>query len=83
MAGKDDVRRYRENLQGEGDGAALYHALADTEADPHVSGVYRKLASIEEAHGQFWQGQLAKAGAPGRRPRPSPRARVLEAGASA
>jgi VIT1/CCC1 family predicted Fe2+/Mn2+ transporter len=77
MAGKDDVRRYRENLQGEVDGAALYRALADTEGDPHISQVYRKLASIEEAHGQFWEGRLAKAGAPVDRPRPSPRARVL------
>jgi VIT1/CCC1 family predicted Fe2+/Mn2+ transporter len=73
----DDLRRYRANLQGEVDGAALYQALADAEADPHLSQVYRKLASIEQAHGEFWRSRLAKAGAAPGTPRPSPRARVL------
>ena len=63
-ANSDDLRRYRANLQGEVDGAALYGALADAESDPKLSGVYRRLASIESAHGDFWRGRLAKAGAP-------------------
>ena len=77
MAGNDDVRRYRANLQGEVDGAALYGALAESEPDPHVAGVYRRLAQLEQAHGEFWRGRLAKAGAAPGTPRPSPRARVL------
>ena len=77
MTGKDDVRRYRDNLQGEVDGAALYRTLGESEPDPHLAEVYRKLAAVEEAHGQFWQAQLAKAGVSPGRPRPSPRARVL------
>jgi VIT1/CCC1 family predicted Fe2+/Mn2+ transporter len=76
-AAPDDLRRYRDNLQGEVDGAALYQALADSEPDPHVAGVYRRLAQVEEAHGEFWRTRLAKAGAAPGAARPSPRARVL------
>ena len=77
MPDDQDIRRYRINLQGEVDGAALYGALARSEPDPHLSEVYRKLASIEAAHGEFWRGRLAKAGAAPGTPRPSPRARVM------
>jgi VIT1/CCC1 family predicted Fe2+/Mn2+ transporter len=72
-----DVRRYRANLQGEVDGVALYSALADTESDPHISEVYRRLAAIEAAHGEFWRKQLAKSGAPAPALAPSLRARTL------
>jgi VIT1/CCC1 family predicted Fe2+/Mn2+ transporter len=74
MPTNDDVRRYRTNLQGEVDGAALYQALADTEADPKIAEVYGRLAAIERAHGEFWRGRLG--GAPGPA-RPSARARAL------
>ncbi|HUZ12514.1 MAG TPA: VIT1/CCC1 family protein [Caulobacteraceae bacterium] len=74
MPPANDVRRYRTNLQGEVDGATLYQALADTEADPKIAGVYRRLAAIERAHGEFWRGRLGRgAAAPG----PSFRARTL------
>ena len=77
MAASDDIRRYRANLQGEVDGAALYRALAQAETDPHLSQVYQRLAAVEEAHGEFWRGRLGKAGAPAAAVRPSPRARLL------
>jgi len=72
-----DLKRYRANLQGEVDGQALYTALAETEADPHVSEVYRRLAQVEAAHGEFWRSRLDKAGTSGRAPDPSARARLL------
>lgn len=77
MNDKHDVRRYRANLQGEVDGVALYSALADVESDPHLSAVYKKLASVEAAHAEFWRGQLKRKGA--KRPQLSPsfRARSL------
>lgn len=74
---KDALRRYRRNLQGEVDGEALYRALADSEPDPHLSGVYRKLSAVEAAHKQFWQGRLDKLGDGDRPPPPSFRARAL------
>jgi VIT1/CCC1 family predicted Fe2+/Mn2+ transporter len=63
MADHDAAARYRANLQGEVDGAALYRALADAEADPRLKEVYGRLASVEEAHAEFWRKQLDRIGA--------------------
>lgn len=77
MADADSARRYRANLQGEIDSAGLYRAMADTEADPKVSEVYRRLSAVEEAHAEFWRGQLAKIGAKAGALRPDWRTRSL------
>src|SRR5258706_960676 len=75
MADDGSVARYRTNLQGEVDSAALYRAMAEAERDPHLSEVYRRLAAVEEAHAEFWRKQLGRIGAstmalrPGWRPR--------------
>jgi len=63
MVDNDAAARYRANLQGEVDGAALYRALADAEADPRLKQVYGRLASVEEAHAEFWRKQLDRIGA--------------------
>jgi vacuolar iron transporter family protein len=55
--------RYRSNLQGEVDSAALYRALADAEANPQLAEVYRRLAAVEEAHAEFWRKELTRVGA--------------------
>jgi VIT1/CCC1 family predicted Fe2+/Mn2+ transporter len=71
MADEGSVARYRGNLQGEVDSAALYRAMADAEPDPRLSEVYRRLAAVEEAHAEFWakelrrRGERAAAGRPG------------------
>jgi vacuolar iron transporter family protein len=69
--------RYRSNLQGEVDSAALYRAMADAEKDPHLAEVYRRLAAVEEAHAEFWQKQLARLGAIAKPGRPDWRTRAL------
>jgi VIT1/CCC1 family predicted Fe2+/Mn2+ transporter len=74
---KDPVRRYRSNLQGEVDGAALYKALAEGEKDPNLSKVFLRLSAIEAAHGEFWRGRLRRAGTTPPPLRPSLRARTL------
>jgi VIT1/CCC1 family predicted Fe2+/Mn2+ transporter len=76
MSDADSRRRYRANLQGEVDGAAIYRALAESESDPKLAEVFRRLAAVEEAHADFWRRRL---GPDDRTPRlsPSPRARVL------
>ncbi len=76
MAKSEDARRYRANLQGEIDSAAVYGALAGAEPDPNLAEVYRKLASVESAHAQFWRGHLDQKGA-ARSVTPSSRARVM------
>jgi vacuolar iron transporter family protein len=73
----DDVRRYRTNLQGEVDGETVYSALADAEPDPNLAAVYRKLASVEGAHAQFWRTRLDRRGVKGVQLAPSLRARAM------
>jgi VIT1/CCC1 family predicted Fe2+/Mn2+ transporter len=64
MAKKTDSRaRFRANLQGEVDSAALYRTLAMTESNPDIAKVYGKLASIEDAHAEFWKTKLGAIGA--------------------
>jgi vacuolar iron transporter family protein len=72
-----DVARYRRNLQGEIDGATLYRTLSEVETDPHVAEVYRRLASVEDAHSELWRQRLARAGAAAGAGQPGWRTRVL------
>src|SRR5512137_2695010 len=64
-------KRYLANLQGEVDGAAIYTALAESEKDPKLAEVFRRLAAVEQAHGAFWQGRLGSRGSRLRLPAPS------------
>jgi VIT1/CCC1 family predicted Fe2+/Mn2+ transporter len=63
MPDRESARRYRANLQGEVDSAALYRALADAEPDPRLKDVYGRLAAVEEGHAEFWRKQLDRIGA--------------------
>lgn len=75
--GRSSLGRYRRNLQGEVDSAALYRALADAENDPKLKQVYRRLASVEEAHAEFWTKRITGAGGRTGRSRPGLRSRFL------
>ncbi len=77
----DDLRRYRENLQGEIDGAAVYLAMADGEKDPPLIELYQRLAETEKRHGAVWEQRLRDAGVDTSRMGPSWRARVLRVAA--
>ncbi|HLY44052.1 MAG TPA: VIT1/CCC1 family protein [Stellaceae bacterium] len=77
MVDDGSVTRYRSNLQGEVDSAALYRAMAEAEKDPHLSEVYSRLAAVEEAHAEFWRKQLARIGATALARRPGWRTRAL------
>ncbi|WP_067735244.1 VIT1/CCC1 transporter family protein [Novosphingobium naphthalenivorans] len=78
MTASDPVPRYRANLRGEIDGAAVYEALASSETDPKLAEVFARLGAIERAHGDFWQKRLAENGV-SYTPKPSLRARILGA----
>jgi vacuolar iron transporter family protein len=72
-----DVSRYRANLQGEIDSAAVYRAMAAAEKSPQLASVYVRLAQVEERHLSFWEERLRSIGVePGPR-RPSWRARTM------
>ena len=77
MARPEDIARYRTNLQGEIDSAALYRTMAEVTTTPQLAEVYRRLAAIEERHAHFWEGQLRAAGQPVPTRRPGWRARTL------
>jgi len=58
MSNTDDIKRYLDNRQKEIDGAALYKVLADTEKQPQMAKVYRKLVASEEKHAAAWERKL-------------------------
>jgi VIT1/CCC1 family predicted Fe2+/Mn2+ transporter len=70
MTPSRDVNRYRDNLQKEVDGMALYNTLAEIEPKPELADVYRRLALTEEKHAVVWEKRLKEAGVniPARRP---------------
>ncbi len=59
---KSDTERYRENYLGEQEGIFLYQMLAETERDPHLAELYRKIADIERRHSGVWEDYLRDAG---------------------
>lgn len=69
--------RYKANLQGEIDSAALYRTLSKVEKNPHLAEVYGRLAAVEEAHAEFWERRLGVLGRRRPRLRPDWRVRAL------
>ncbi len=61
---RQDADQYRENLQHELDGAALYRTLAEIEPQPQLAAVYARLAAAEEGHARQWAEKLRAAGLP-------------------
>ena len=58
---KKDVARFRDNLQDEVEGAALYAALAAAETDPVRKDLFLQLSQAEAGHAQFWRDKLVAA----------------------
>ena len=63
QASEADLKRYRNNLKEEVDGAALYRLLAEAEKDPHLRDVYQRLAKSEDRHLALWEARLRDSGA--------------------
>jgi vacuolar iron transporter family protein len=74
---KDDIARYRENLQGEIDAIALYGLLAEKESGGTLQDFYRRMVDVESVHAGVWRQQLEAAGVDSSRMSPAWRARVL------
>jgi VIT1/CCC1 family predicted Fe2+/Mn2+ transporter len=73
----DNSARYRANLQGEVDSVALYRTLSKVEKNPEISRIYERLASVEEAHAEYWRKHLREVGAGVPLLRPDFRSRAL------
>ncbi|MGE5124473.1 MAG: VIT1/CCC1 transporter family protein, partial [Acidobacteriaceae bacterium] len=50
------------SLNGELNGAYLYDVLADTEKDPRLAEVYRRMAAVERKHATVWEERLKEVG---------------------
>jgi vacuolar iron transporter family protein len=61
MPNNEDIKRYLGNRQKEIDGAALYRVLGETEKQPQMAEVYKKLAASEEKHAAGWEKKLREA----------------------
>src|SRR5258708_20093577 len=57
-----DIKRYRDNLRDELNGAALYAALGAGETDPLRQDLVLQLSQAEASHAQLWRDKLAAAG---------------------
>src|SRR5258706_14207288 len=77
MDTRDLLTRYRKNLQGEIDSAALYRAMSSAEHIPQLAELYARLAAVEEKHEAFWRRKLEEAGATPGPARPGWRTRFL------
>jgi VIT1/CCC1 family predicted Fe2+/Mn2+ transporter len=64
MLTREDIGRYRENLNNEREAIHLYTCLADKEENPELATVYRKLAETEKKHASTWEELLQRAGEP-------------------
>ncbi len=57
---ESDIDRWRRNLQGEIDGAFVYHAMASNAGDERLATIYRDLARAEERHADLWRKRLER-----------------------
>ncbi len=64
MAIKSDIERYRANYLAEQEGSKLYQSLAETERDPHLAELYRRMAETEQRHAAVWAEYIRSAGEP-------------------
>jgi VIT1/CCC1 family predicted Fe2+/Mn2+ transporter/rubrerythrin len=79
---KDDLKRYLANWQGEKEAVYLYTRFAESEANPNLAAIYRKLAETEVRHVEAWEARILAAGAslPRFRPRAAVRLKAWLAG---
>ena len=72
-----DIKRYRNNYQGEIDGVELYRRLSRAEKNPERAQIFLELAETEKKHVQRWADRLRDAGIDPGAVRPSARVRIL------
>ena len=57
---RTDEKRYEGYLKAELEAAAVYSALADTEADPQRARIFNELVEAELRHASRWAGKLGR-----------------------
>jgi VIT1/CCC1 family predicted Fe2+/Mn2+ transporter/rubrerythrin len=61
-ATREDIKRFRANLDDEIDGIAIYRMLANAEKDPERKAIFDELAEVEVRHADVWRRKLIEAG---------------------
>jgi VIT1/CCC1 family predicted Fe2+/Mn2+ transporter len=74
---REAIARYKANLQDELEGAELYKALAEAEADPVRKDLFLQLSRAEADHASTWRKKLTAAGVREPKYAPSFRTRML------
>ncbi|MCE1183624.1 MAG: VIT1/CCC1 transporter family protein [Rhodocyclales bacterium] len=57
-----DLARYVANYRSETDGAALYLAMSESEKQPELAELYRRLGKVEAKHAEFWRRRIEQMG---------------------
>ena len=74
---REDIERYRDNLQGEIDAIALYGLLAEKEDGATLKEFYHRMVDVESVHAGVWRQRLEEGGVDTSKMHPAWRARVL------
>ena len=74
---REQIRRWKANLETEIDGIAIYRLLAEAEKDPERKAIFEELADVEVHHEQVFREKLREAGVPVPERGPSLRARTI------
>ena len=74
---REQIRRWKANLETEIDGIAIYRMLADAERDPERKAIFEQLAEVEVHHEGVFREKLREAGVEPTQRGPSFRARMI------
>src|SRR5437867_7210511 len=74
---REQIRRWKANLETEIDGIAIYRLLAQAEQDPERKTIFEQLAEVEVHHERVFREKLREAGVPVPERGPSLRARTI------
>jgi VIT1/CCC1 family predicted Fe2+/Mn2+ transporter len=74
---REQIRRWKANLETEIDGIAIYRLLAEAEKDPERKAIFEQLAEVEVHHEQVFREKLREAGVAVHERGPSLRARII------
>src|SRR5438105_2004552 len=74
---REQIRRWKANLETEIDGIAIYRLLAEAEKDPERKSIFEQLAEVEVHHERVFREKLREAGVAVPELGPSLRARII------
>src|SRR5256885_2191961 len=74
---REQIRRWKANLETEIDGIAIYRLLAEAEKDRERKAIFEQLAEVEVHHERVFREKLREAGVPVPERGPSLRARTI------